>query len=125
MTEINPIDELLKGIQLFEDNKPTDVKIVRKVSYQTLTGAILERVTTEGWIPVDGLSTIDVDMADFNDENLIKNFHIKDNILQKKPQVRLDFSKRLLEPSQGGKFTTLPNNMLFVSIRGDTYDYRN
>lgn len=118
-------DEFVKGMEEFERTRPAVIKIVRKILYNTLSGAIIQKISDDEFVNTNtDLSVLDVDQTYFDHSKLLTEFYVKDSTIHKKPRTRLDFTKRRLEPCVNGKFTTLPNNMLFVSNQGDTYDYR-
>lgn len=122
---IDELEEFFKGIAEFEATRPQPVVIVNKILYNKFSGAILQKITTVDYVnDNDDLAVMDVDQTYMHDENLLVDFYVKDGVVIKKDRKRLDYNRRLLEPCENGRFTTVPGNMLFVTDEGDTYDYR-
>ena len=117
------LQEFIKGMQLFEETRTETVPIVNKILYNKLNGAIIQKITTEYTNTNSDLDLMTVDQTFIHDENLIKNFYVKDGQITKEPLQRFNYYKKQLELNQNGRFTTVKNNMMFVAEFGDTYEY--
>ena len=101
------LQEFIKGMQLFEETRTETVPIVNKILYNKLNGAIIQKITTEYTNTNSDLDLMTVDQTFIHDENLIKNFYVKDGQITKKPIQRFNYYKKQLELNQNGRFTTV------------------
>ena len=55
-------DEFVKGMEEFERTRPAVIKIVRKILYNTLSGAIIQKISDDEFVNTNtDLSVLDVD----------------------------------------------------------------
>lgn len=118
------VQEFLRGLELFEASRIENVPIINKILYNQYTGAIISKITTEYENKNEDLDLMDVDQTYIHDERLLTDFHVRDGSVARKPNPKLNFTKRMLVPAINGRFTTVKNNMLFIAHTGDSYDYK-
>ena len=117
------IQEFLKGLELFEAGRTQSQPVINKVLYNKLSGAIIQKITTEYTNTHPDLDLIDVDQTFIHCEDLLKNFYVKDGCVERRKIERFNYLKKVLEPCDQGRFTTAKNNMLFIADQGDSYEY--
>ena len=118
------LQEFLKGLELFEASKTENKPVINKILYNKLNGVILKKITEEYTNTHPDLTLMNVDQTYIHDEDLIKNYYVQDGQVVRRTIERLNYSKKVLEQSETGRFTTVKNNMIFVADQGDCYEYK-
>lgn len=127
MTELSDQEyaEFTKGMMEFEKTRPVIEKITRKILYNTLSGAIIAKISDENYTTQDpAFALLDVEQSYFDYTKLKEEYYVSDNRVMRIPGRRVSEIKRLIVPTENGRFTVTKHNMLFVSEQGETYDYR-
>ena len=118
------LQEFLKGLELFEASKTENKPVINKILYNKLNGVILKKITEEYTNTHPDLALMNVDQTYIHNEDLIKNYYVQDGQVVRRTIERLNYSKKVLEQSETGRFTTVKNNMIFVADQGDCYEYK-
>ena len=108
MTELSDEEyaEFAKGMMEFEKIRPVIEKITRKILYNTLSGAIIAKISDENYTIQDpAFALLDVEQSYFDYTKLKEEYYVSDNRVIRIPGRKVSEIKRLLVPTENGRFT--------------------